>query len=98
MLEVSGFVAVPTISIICFFIAKIFKDFTDESLHKNIPTVVGLAGVVIATLAYLFIPETIPASNILEAITLGVISGLGSTGLHQVFKQAEKADENGYTK
>lgn len=94
MTEILGYVAVPAIAIICYFLAEGYKNFlefkfpeTFEDYFKFIPLLVGFLGIIIAVLTFYLIPGYLPSENLLDTIVLGIISGFASTGMHQVFKQ-----------
>ena len=65
---------------LCLVVGYILKHWIKDVNDKIIPTVVAVLGVVISVAAsgWVFTPE-----NILNS----AISGLASTGLHQLFKQ-----------
>lgn len=71
---------IPVILGICLCIGYIIKQYIPQVNNKVIPTVVGLLGVFLAIWinSWTVTPEIILA---------GLVSGLGSTGLHQAFKQ-----------
>lgn len=75
----------PIILGICLCIGYIVKKWIKDVDNKYIPTIVSVFGVMLAV----WISDWTLTPNILLS---GLISGLGSTGLHQLFKQyIEKA-------
>lgn len=54
-----------------------------------IPIVVGVAGGVLGIVGMFVIPSY-PADNILDAIAVGIVSGMASTGVNQIYKQIKK--------
>lgn len=71
---------IPEILVLCLVLGYIIKKWIKDVDNKWIPTIVAVVGVAAAILMNL------------EAVTLGVIvggavSGLASTGLHQMLKQ-----------
>lgn len=80
---------------ICLFIGAGLKAIGDETLKKFIPTLCAVSGSVLSILAFYTIPNFIPATNWLEALYIGIGSGLAATGLHQVYKQFTEAKEPG---
>lgn len=70
----------PVIVALCLIVGYIIKHWVKDADNKIIPTVVTAVGIVAAT-----------AMNwgavTLEVIVGGAVSGLASTGLHQLFKQ-----------
>lgn len=51
-----------------------------------IPVIVGVAGGILGVVGMYVIPE-FPANDILNAIAVGIVSGLASTGVNQAYKQ-----------
>ena len=51
-----------------------------------IPIVVGVAGGALGIVGMFVIPSY-PADNILDAIAVGIVSGMASTGVNQIYKQ-----------
>lgn len=71
---------IPEVLVLCLVLGYIIKKWIKDVDNKWIPTIVAVVGVAAAILMNL------------EAVTLGVIvggavSGLASTGLHQMLKQ-----------
>jgi hypothetical protein len=56
---------------------------------KYIPSIVGTAGGVLGVVGMYVTPD-FPATDPLNAVAIGVVSGLASTGLHQVYHQLVK--------
>lgn len=80
---------------ICLFIGAGLKAIGNETLKKFIPTLCAVSGSILSILAFYTIPNFIPANNWLEALYIGIGSGLAATGLHQVYKQFSEAKEPG---
>ena len=77
----------PVVLGICLCVGYIIKKWIKDVDNKYIPTIVAVLGVFIAT--------WISGWNITpEVILSGLISGLASTGMHQVFKQFIENKEN----
>lgn len=51
-----------------------------------IPVIVGAAGGVLGVAGMYVIPD-FPAHDVLNALAVGIVSGLASTGVNQVYKQ-----------
>lgn len=51
-----------------------------------IPVIVGACGGILGVVGMYVIPD-FPATDILNAIAVGIVSGLASTGVNQVYKQ-----------
>ena len=42
----------------------------------------------------MYVIADFPATDVLNAIAVGIVSGLASTGVHQAYKQTRKAASN----
>lgn len=69
---------VPSIIVACLIVGYIFKKWIADVDNKWIPTVVTILGLVLAgcSMGWTF-----------DSLLAGALSGLASTGLHQLFKQ-----------
>lgn len=65
--------------------AKTVSAIKDET----IPVIVGACGGILGVIGMFVMPD-FPANDILNAIAIGIVSGLASTGANQVWKQATK--------
>lgn len=83
--NVGTVVAIVVIAYLVGLIAKQLPKVKDEF----IPVIVGVAGGILGVVGMYVMPE-FPASNILDAIAVGIVSGLASTGANQVVKQIKK--------
>lgn len=63
---------------------------------NSIPVIVGIAGGILGVVGMYVIPD-FPAEDVLNAIAVGIVSGLASTGVDQVRKQAKKVDTDANT-
>lgn len=54
-----------------------------------IPVIVGVCGGILGIVGMFVMPD-FPAHDILNAIAIGIVSGLASTGVNQAWKQAKK--------
>jgi hypothetical protein len=76
---------VIAIVVICYLIGLAAK--TIPAVKDNyIPVIVGAFGGILGVLGMYVIPD-FPAQDILNAIAVGIVSGLSSTGINQVYKQ-----------
>ena len=82
-----GITQVAAITVICYLIGVTCKAI--GGIDKFIPSIVGLVGGILGVVAMYAMPEFI-ASDILSAIAVGIVSGLASTGAHQVVHQLGK--------
>ena len=70
---------IPIVMVICLCVGYILKHWVKDVDNKVIPTVVAILGGILACLT--------ERSITVELIGCGLVTGLASTGLHQVFKQ-----------
>lgn len=54
--------------------------------NQAIPVIVGVVGGVLGVVGMHVIPG-FPADNVIDAISVGIASGLASTGINQIYKQ-----------
>lgn len=71
---------IPVIMALCLIVGYIIKHWIKDADNKIIPTVVTVVGVAAAVAMNW-------GSVTIEVIVGGAVSGLASTGLHQMFKQ-----------
>lgn len=76
--------SVAAITVICYLIAQAIKATPLDS--KWLPVICGIAGGALGA-AGLYVMPDYPASNIVSAIAVGVVSGLAATGANQIYKQ-----------
>jgi len=78
-----GFTSVAAITVICYLLIEIIK--TTPINRKWLPILSGLIGGAVGVLAMLIMPSY-PASDYLNAIAIGIVSGLAATGVNQAAK------------
>lgn len=84
-MDISSMTTVIAIVVICYLIGLAVK--TIPAVKDNyIPVIVGAFGGILGVLGMYVIPD-FPAQDILNAIAVGIVSGLSSTGVNQVYKQ-----------
>lgn len=83
--EMGTVLAITVIAYLVGYAAKLIPQIKDEA----IPVIVGLCGGILGVIGMYVIPD-FPAHDIINAIAVGVVSGLASTGVNQVWKQARK--------
>ena len=79
-----GIASVAVITVICYLIGQAVK--TTGINNKWIPIIVGVSGGVLGVVGMLVMAD-FPATDILTAIAVGIVSGLASTGVNQIAKQ-----------
>ena len=80
-------IQVIAITVICYLVGMVAKASPIED--KWIPCIVGVLGGVLGVVGMYLMPD-FPAKDILNAIAIGIVSGLASTGAHQVGKQLKE--------
>ena len=81
---VSTVVAIVVITYLIGLGAKAIPRIEDN----YIPIIVGVAGGILGIIGMYVIPD-FPANDILNAIAVGIVSGLSSTGVNQIYKQVK---------
>lgn len=84
------FTQVPTavaIIVITYLIGYASKQIPQVK-DNIIPIIVGVAGGILGVVGMFVIPGY-PADNILDAIAVGIVSGMASTGVNQIYKQVK---------
>jgi len=84
-IDLLGIAAIPVITVICFLIAEAVKATALD--NKWLPIICGVCGGVLGVVALKVMPEF---PDVLTAIAIGIVSGLGATGAHQIYKQLTK--------
>ena len=90
-MEIAGVGLVQTvvaIVVICLLAGMVCKQLPKVK-DNFIPSIVGTLGGILGVVGLYVIPE-FPANNILDAIAVGIVSGLASTGANQVVKQIKE--------
>ena len=104
-MEIMGIGSVAAITVICYLVGMTVRQTPLD--NKWIPSIVGFLGMILGVVGWKVIPDY-PASDILTALAVGVVSGLAATGIDQLYHQLnprehvvvkipayEKWDENG---
>lgn len=81
------FVTVAGITMICYLIGYAVKASALDD--KWIPLIVGCCGGALGVVGMMTMPE-FPVNNIIDAVAVGIASGLAATGAHQIGKQLTK--------
>lgn len=74
--------AIVVIAYLFGLLAKLCKKIPNEA----IPVIVGFVGGVMGSIGMYVMPD-FPATDIISAIAVGIVSGLASTGVDQAVKQ-----------
>lgn len=89
-MDLSNYVTVLPIVVICYLVGLGCKA-ASKVPDKVIPETVGIVGGIIAVPAMYIMPD-FPAIDVITAISVGIMSGLASTGVNQIYKQILKED------
>lgn len=81
--------AIVVITYLVGLAAKAIPAVKDEM----IPVIVGVAGGILGAVGMYVIPDY-PAKDLMNAIAIGISSGLASTGVNQAYKQLFAKDES----
>ena len=81
---------VACITVICYLIGAVCK--ATGKLDKWIPCIVGAAGAALGVVGMYTIGD-FPAKDVLNALAVGIASGLASTGVNQIVKQLSQNNE-----
>lgn len=84
-INILGVSGVAFIVIFCLLIGLIVK--ATGINNKWIPVICGVCGAILGALALRFDAAGFPAEDYFQAVAIGIVSGLGSVGCHQVAKQ-----------
>ena len=80
-----GYAPIAAIVVICYLIAAALK--ATKLDNKWLPVICGIAGGILGIVAMLTGMEAFPATDILTAVAIGIVSGLAATGINQIGKQ-----------
>lgn len=89
-MEVMGIGSVAAVTIICYLLGLTIRQTPLD--NKWIPSIVGGFGLILGFVGWKVIPDY-PATDWLTALAVGVVSGLASTGIDQIYKQFNPSDK-----
>ena len=90
MTEILGILGVPAITVICYLSGELVK-VIEKIPDKFIPVICGITGAALGVVGMYTMPE-FPATDILGALAVGIVSGLAATGAHQLGHQLKKIE------
>ena len=82
-MENIGIAGVAAINVICCLIGMAVK--APKPDNKWTPVIVGLCGLILGIAAQFVMPDY-PATDVITAAAVGVVSGLAATGINQIAK------------
>ena len=85
-----GIASVAAITVIAYLIGQGCK--ASEKISDSwIPVICGCVGAVLG-IAGLYLMPDFPAKDVINALAVGIVSGLAATGVNQIYKQLTKTD------
>lgn len=88
LMDMLGIAAIPVITVICYGVAEIIK--TTPLDNKWLPAICIILGGILGVVALFIAPTITPATDILTAIAVGIVSGGFATSIHQNIKQLKE--------
>lgn len=82
-MDFAGVTSVVGITVICYLSGMIAKATKVD--NKWIPVIVGISGAVLGV-AGMYVINDFPATDVINALAVGIVSGLASTGVDQIAK------------
>ena len=86
-MEFTGVASVIGITVICYLAGMIAKASSVD--NKWIPVIVGVFGAILGV-AGMYVIADFPATDVINALAVGIVSGLAATGVNQVTKISNK--------
>lgn len=87
-MDILGIAAIPVITVICYGVAEILKVTALD--NKWLPAICISLGGILGVVALFTAPAIIPATDVLTALAIGIVSGGFATSVHQTIKQLGK--------
>lgn len=84
-MDISTMGTVMAIVVITYLIGILAKQLPKVK-DELIPVIVGVSGGILGIIGMYIMPE-FPVNDIMNALAVGIVSGLASTGVNQVYKQ-----------
>ena len=88
-MDFTGVASVIGITVICYLVGVIAKATAID--NKWIPVIVGVAGAALGV-AGMYVIADFPATDVINALAVGIVSGLASTGANQITKISMKKE------
>lgn len=83
-----GIVSIPAIVVIAFFVGEGVKAYQNIENDKILP-IVGLVGGILGVAGFYVMPD-FPATDIITAAAVGIVSGMSATWIDQFKKLGKK--------
>lgn len=89
-MDILGIAAIPVITVICYGVAEVIKSTPLD--NKWLPAICIILGGILGVAALYIAPAITPATDVLTALAVGIVSGGFATSVHQTIKQLSEAD------
>lgn len=86
-----GIAGVASITVLCYLIATAVK--ATPLNNKWLPVICMFCGGILGVVGMNLMPDY-PATDIITAIAVGIVSGLAATGVNQIIKQLSKDEDS----
>ena len=86
-MDFTGVASVIGITVICYLIGMVAKATAID--NKWIPVIVGVSGAILGV-AGMYVISDFPATDVINALAVGIVSGLASTGADQIKKISQQ--------
>ena len=77
-------VTIWAVTVICYLVAEAVK--ATGKINEWIPIICGALGGALGVVA-MYVVADFPATDVLNAIAIGIVSGFAATGVHQAWHQ-----------
>lgn len=84
-MDITQMGTVLAIVVICYLVGVTAKQLPNIK-DSLIPVIVGISGGILGVIG-MYVISDFPATDVLNAIAVGIVSGLASTGVNQIYKQ-----------
>lgn len=85
-----GIASVAAITVIAYLVGMACRTVSDDIIpNKTIPVICGIVGAVFGIVGMYVMPD-FPAHDFINAMAIGIVSGLAATGIDQINKQRKK--------
>ena len=84
-MDILGIAAIPVITVICYGLAEVLKATALD--NKWLPAICIVLGAGLGVAALFVAPGITPATDVLTALAIGIVSGGFATSVHQTIKQ-----------
>lgn len=84
-MDILGIAAIPVITVICYGVAEVIKATALD--NKWLPAICIILGAILGVVALYVAPGVTPATDVLTALAIGIVSGGFATSVHQTIKQ-----------